>query len=224
MSRDAARTRLLVFLDTIRHPDVRLEAIDENTSLVAAGLIDSLALLEIVTLLESEFGVDLAGSGVDPTRLSTMAGYPRPDRARTPDDRPALGQRSVELARAAAPDHAGWNADGSGSDPHPGRHTGAAAYRAPSSCRRSALFALAPARRIEILAAAAVLVLAMKVPPAVRDAGALPMLLTMLALVALLVPLLPGGLQLQGAVPLGSGAHRSIGVHLRCSGWRARWP
>lgn len=74
MSRDAARTRLLAFLDTIRHPDMRLDAIDENTSLVAAGLIDSLALLEIVTFLESEYGVDLAGSGVDPTRLSTMAG------------------------------------------------------------------------------------------------------------------------------------------------------
>lgn len=49
-----------------------------------------------------------------------------------------------------------------------------------------ALFALLPARRIEILAAAAVAVLALKVPPAVRDAGTLPMLLTMLALVALL--------------------------------------
>jgi acyl carrier protein len=74
MSRNDARTRLLAFLDTIRHPDVRLEALDENTSLVAAGIIDSLALLEVVTFLESEFGVNLAGSGVDPTSLSTMSG------------------------------------------------------------------------------------------------------------------------------------------------------
>lgn len=74
MNRDAARTRLLAFLDTIRHPEVRLDAIDENRSLVAAGLIDSLALLEIVTFLESEFAIDLAGSGVDPTRLSTIPG------------------------------------------------------------------------------------------------------------------------------------------------------
>ena len=49
-----------------------------------------------------------------------------------------------------------------------------------------ALFAFFPSRRIEILAAAAVFVLALKVPPTVREAGALPMLMTMLALVALL--------------------------------------
>ena len=37
-----------------------------------AGLIDSLALLEIVTFLETEFGVDFADTGVDTGRLSTI--------------------------------------------------------------------------------------------------------------------------------------------------------
>ncbi len=46
------------------------------------------------------------------------------------------------------------------------------------------LFALLPARRIEILAAAGALALALKLPPPVREAGALPALLAMVALVA----------------------------------------
>ena len=74
MSREEARTKLLAFLDTIRHPELELDGIDETQSLVAAGLIDSLALLEIVGFLESEFTIDLAGAGVDPTRLSTIPG------------------------------------------------------------------------------------------------------------------------------------------------------
>jgi acyl carrier protein len=74
ISREQARARLLAFLDTIRHPEVALDGIDESRSLVAAGLIDSLALLEIVGFLESEFAIDLAGAGVDPTRLSTIPG------------------------------------------------------------------------------------------------------------------------------------------------------
>jgi len=74
MNRNEARTRLLAFLDTIRHPEVQLDTIDESKSLVAAGLIDSLALLEIVTFLESDFSIDLAEAGVDPTRLSTIPG------------------------------------------------------------------------------------------------------------------------------------------------------
>jgi acyl carrier protein len=74
MSREHARTKLLAFLETIRHPEVELAGIDERQSLVAAGLIDSLALLEIVGFLESEYAIDLAGAGVDPTRLSTIPG------------------------------------------------------------------------------------------------------------------------------------------------------
>lgn len=72
MSRAEAKTRLLAFLETIRRPDVPLHNIDETQSLVASGLIDSLALLEIVVFLESEFDIDLASVGMDPTRLSTI--------------------------------------------------------------------------------------------------------------------------------------------------------
>lgn len=72
MSREQNRTRLLRFLGTISRPGRRLDDIDQDANLVQAGLIDSLALLEIVTFLETEFGVDFADTGVDSGRLSTI--------------------------------------------------------------------------------------------------------------------------------------------------------
>jgi acyl carrier protein len=72
VSREQHQARLLRFLETIRRPDKRVEDIDPNENLVQAGLIDSLALLEIVTFLESEFAIDFAATGVDPGRLTTI--------------------------------------------------------------------------------------------------------------------------------------------------------
>ena len=72
MSRAENRERLLRFLEGIRRPGRRLSEIEENENLVQSGLIDSLALLEIVSFLEAEFGVDFSGSGLDPGRLATI--------------------------------------------------------------------------------------------------------------------------------------------------------
>ena len=41
--------------------------------MVDSGLIDSLAVLQIVLFLESEFGVSFASTGVDPGRLYTVS-------------------------------------------------------------------------------------------------------------------------------------------------------
>lgn len=46
----------------------------ETESLVEAGLIDSLALLEIVAYLESAYGIDFAATGVEPEQLATVHG------------------------------------------------------------------------------------------------------------------------------------------------------
>jgi len=71
---DPARSReaLLAFLEGIRRPDKPISAIREDENLVAAGLIDSLAVLEIVMFLETEFSVDFSSTGVDPSRLMTI--------------------------------------------------------------------------------------------------------------------------------------------------------
>ena len=72
MSREQNQARLLQFLRTISRPGRRIDDLDQSANLVQAGLIDSLALLEIVTFLETEFGVDFADTGVDTGRLTTI--------------------------------------------------------------------------------------------------------------------------------------------------------
>ena len=42
------------FLRTIQKPDHPLESLDERASLIESGLIDSLAVLEIVSYLEDD--------------------------------------------------------------------------------------------------------------------------------------------------------------------------
>lgn len=73
MSRAEDRQKLVAFLETIRRPDIALEAVDERDGLVSSGLIDSLALLEIITFLETEFGLDFSVTGVDPDQLGSIA-------------------------------------------------------------------------------------------------------------------------------------------------------
>lgn len=73
MSRESNRRALSAFLDTIRRPDVAAAAFDEHENLVQAGLIDSLAVLQIVMFLEAKFGIDFAATGVDPGRLYTVS-------------------------------------------------------------------------------------------------------------------------------------------------------
>jgi len=73
MSRADDKQRLVAFLETIRRPDIALETVDERDGLVSSGLIDSLALLEIVTFLETDFGIDFSTTGVDPDELASIA-------------------------------------------------------------------------------------------------------------------------------------------------------
>lgn len=73
-SRAERAERLRDFLRTIRKPGVSIDAVDEGTSLVGYGLIDSLAVLEIVGWLERTWGLDFGDSGFDPGDLATMGG------------------------------------------------------------------------------------------------------------------------------------------------------
>ena len=65
---------LLAFLRTIQRPEHALESVDEETSLITAGLIDSLAVLSIVAYLETTYSIDFAEIGVDPGELSSIRG------------------------------------------------------------------------------------------------------------------------------------------------------
>jgi len=61
------------FLRTIQKPNKPVESIGMNESLVASGLIDSLAMVQIVVYLENTYGIDFASLGADPERLASIA-------------------------------------------------------------------------------------------------------------------------------------------------------
>ena len=73
---NAAREQLLGdlvrFLRTIQKPNRPVESLGLDERLVASGLVDSLAIMQIVVYLEENYGIDFAASGLDPERLATM--------------------------------------------------------------------------------------------------------------------------------------------------------
>ena len=72
--RQRHRERVLEFLRTIQKPDRPLDTVAETDSLVESGLIDSLALLEIVAFLEEQYRIDLAAVGLEPEQLTSVSG------------------------------------------------------------------------------------------------------------------------------------------------------
>ena len=71
-NREAYRPDLLRFLRTIQKAGVPVESLGERDRLVASGLIDSLAILQIVSYLESTYGIDFSIRGVDPEQLGSI--------------------------------------------------------------------------------------------------------------------------------------------------------
>jgi len=72
MDLDQSKQELIDFLRTIQRPDYPHAAIDEESGLVESGLIDSLALLQIVSYLEQNYGVDFSERGIDPEDLRSV--------------------------------------------------------------------------------------------------------------------------------------------------------
>jgi acyl carrier protein len=66
------KSDLVSFLRTIQRPDFPLQEIDGDLSLVESGLIDSLALLQIITYLEQTYGIDFREKGIDPGELRSV--------------------------------------------------------------------------------------------------------------------------------------------------------
>lgn len=72
MDTQANRNKLVQFLETIKRPDISMGKIGDSDNLVSFGLIDSLAMLEIVAFLEAEFDIDFSETGVDPVQLGSI--------------------------------------------------------------------------------------------------------------------------------------------------------
>lgn len=72
MDREQKKNELIAFLRTIQRPDFPHNEIDENSTLIDSGLIDSLALLQIVTYLEQTYDMDFREIGIDPAGLRSV--------------------------------------------------------------------------------------------------------------------------------------------------------
>ena len=73
-SREERKEKLLSFLRTIQKAGLPINSLGEKDSLVASGLIDSLAILQIVTYLETTYEIDFSIRGVDPEQLGSVGG------------------------------------------------------------------------------------------------------------------------------------------------------
>ena len=67
-------TGLMQFLRTIQKPGKSLDNVAFEDGLVTAGLIDSLAIVQIVLYLEQAHGLDFSSIGFDAERLSSISG------------------------------------------------------------------------------------------------------------------------------------------------------
>ena len=72
MEREGRKNHLVGFLRTIQRPDFPLEEIDENLTLTESGLIDSLALLQLIAYLERTYDIDFREKGIDPGDLRSV--------------------------------------------------------------------------------------------------------------------------------------------------------
>ncbi len=73
-TREQRRQDLLHFLRSIQKAGLPVETLKDTDRLVASGLIDSLAILQIVSHLESTYGIDFSIRGVSPEELGSVGG------------------------------------------------------------------------------------------------------------------------------------------------------
>jgi|YNPNPStandDraft_1061719.scaffolds.fasta_scaffold58986_2 acyl carrier protein len=73
-AREKRRRHLLEFLKGIQKAGMSVEELGDEDGLVASGLIDSLAIMQIVLYLEETYGIDFSKRGIDPEELGTIGG------------------------------------------------------------------------------------------------------------------------------------------------------
>lgn len=73
VSHEQRLEHLLQFLRSIQKPNKPIGTVGIDESLVESGLIDSLAIVQIVVYLEETYGIDFSARGLDPDRLASMA-------------------------------------------------------------------------------------------------------------------------------------------------------
>jgi acyl carrier protein len=70
--RQNRRAGLINFLRGIQKAGMPIENLGDSDRLVASGLIDSLAILQIVMYLEQTYGINFSANGFDPEQLGSI--------------------------------------------------------------------------------------------------------------------------------------------------------
>lgn len=73
-AQDPRRQGLLQFLRSIQRAGRPVESLPDEARLVESGIIDSLAILQIVTYLETTYSLDFSTRGVSPEDLGSIGG------------------------------------------------------------------------------------------------------------------------------------------------------
>lgn len=71
-TREERRQSFIAFLRTIQKAGVPVETLSDSDKLVASGLVDSLAILQIVVYLENTYGINFSANGFDPEQLGSI--------------------------------------------------------------------------------------------------------------------------------------------------------
>ena len=70
--RQLQRLGLINFLRGIQKAGLPIESLSDSDRLVASGLIDSLAILQIVMYLEQTYDINFSSNGFDPEQLGSI--------------------------------------------------------------------------------------------------------------------------------------------------------
>lgn len=68
------RAAIVEFLNSVAKPGNRIDDIDDNTNLIQAGVIDSFAVIQIISFLEQHYDLNLQAASVDPATLGSISG------------------------------------------------------------------------------------------------------------------------------------------------------
>lgn len=68
------REAIVEFLNSVAKPGNRVDDIDDSTNLIQAGVIDSFAIIQIISFLEKNYDLNLQAANVDPATLGSIGG------------------------------------------------------------------------------------------------------------------------------------------------------
>jgi acyl carrier protein len=68
------REDLVIFLNSVARPGCQVDHIEDDRNLIDADIIDSFALIQIISWIEQNHGLNLQALGIDPADLGRIGG------------------------------------------------------------------------------------------------------------------------------------------------------